>query len=114
MTRHVLAPVFASSIVTVMELHTGAETSAHPGRNREVVDAFAARLVVLDYGTNAALHTAEIRAELLALGTPIGAYDAMIAGHGRSEGLILVTSNRTAFEAVPGLQIESWLDDARF
>lgn len=102
----------AISMVTLMELYFGAEKSAHPKRNRDVVEAFAARLQVLDYGAKAALHTAEIRATLGAAGTPIGPYDAMIAGHGRSEGLIMVTNNRREFDRVDGLQIENWLDDA--
>ena len=32
----------------------------------------------------------------------------MIAGHARSEGLILVTNNVKEFERVPGLLIEDW------
>ena len=99
------------SMVTLMELYFGAEKSAQPKRNRDVVESFAARLEVLDYGTKAALHTAEIRASLGAAGRPIGPYDGMIAGHGRSEGLILVTNNRREFDRVAGLQVENWLDD---
>ncbi|MGI9486112.1 MAG: hypothetical protein ACR2RF_09600 [Geminicoccaceae bacterium] len=76
--------------------------------------AIAARLVVLDYGAKAALHTAEIQAEQSAFGLPIGAYQAMIAGHARSEGLILVTTHRPTVDAVPGLLIEAWLDEGPF
>ena len=101
----------AISIVTLMELYFGAEKSAQPKRNRDVVEGFVARLSVLDYGAKTALHTVEIRASLGAAGTPIGPYDAMIADHGWSEGLILVTNNRRAFDRVDGLQIENWLDD---
>ncbi|MEG7513123.1 VapC toxin family PIN domain ribonuclease, partial [Serratia marcescens] len=32
-----------------------------------------------------------------------------IAGHARSEGLILVTNNRREFERVEGLRLENWL-----
>lgn len=104
----------AISVVTLMELYAGAEASAFPDRNREVIDALAARLLVLDYGAKAALHTAEIMAEQSALGLPIGAYEAMIAGHARSEGLILVTTRRPSVDAVPGLLIETWLDEGPF
>ncbi|MGI9462724.1 MAG: type II toxin-antitoxin system tRNA(fMet)-specific endonuclease VapC [Aestuariivirgaceae bacterium] len=106
------SPRMAISMVALMELYFGAEKSVHPKRNRDVIEAFAARLQVLDYGAKAALHTAEIRAALAAAGTPIGTYDVMIAGHGRSEGLIMVTNNRREFDRVDGLQIENWLDDA--
>ena len=40
---------------------------------------------------------------------PIGPYDQMIAGHARSQGLILVTNNTREFERVPGLRIEDWV-----
>lgn len=43
---------------------------------------------------------------------PIDPFDAMLAGHARAEGLILVTANRPAFEPVPGLVIDSWWHDA--
>lgn len=99
-----------------MALYAGAEASAYPSRNREVIDAFAARLAVQDYGATAALHTAEIQAEQSALGLPIGACEAMVAGHARSEGLILVSTRRpsTVGRRVPGLLIEAWLDESPF
>ncbi len=40
---------------------------------------------------------------------PIGPYDQMIAGHARSQGLILVTNNTREFERVPGLRIDDWV-----
>jgi tRNA(fMet)-specific endonuclease VapC len=33
----------------------------------------------------------------------------MIAGHARSQGLILVTNNRREFDRVPGLRVEDWV-----
>ena len=38
----------------------------------------------------------------------IGAYDIMIAGCARSQGLILVTGNTREFERVDGLRLENW------
>lgn len=38
----------------------------------------------------------------------------MIAGHARSEGWILVTTRRPTVDAVPGLLIETWLDEGPF
>lgn len=97
------------SSVTLMELIYGTERSARPRDNLEVVEGFAARLAVLDYGTEAAVHSGELRAELAQAGTPIGPYDQMIAGHARSQGLILVTHNTREFERVPGLRVEDWV-----
>lgn len=81
---------------------------ASPERNLAVVEGFAARLEILDYGSDAAKHTAQIRAELAKAGQLIGPYAQMIAGHARSRGLIVVTNNRREFERVPGLRVVDW------
>lgn len=73
------------------------------------IEGFAARLEVQKYDQNAAVHTGQLRAELAKAGTPIGPYDQMIAGHARSQGLILVTNNLREFDRVLGLRIEDWL-----
>jgi tRNA(fMet)-specific endonuclease VapC len=96
------------SAITAMELTYGAEKSAAPARNLSVVEGFLARLDVLDYDRAAAANTGQLRAELALAGTPVGPYDAMIAGHARSQGLILVTNNTREFSRVPGLRLEDW------
>ncbi len=35
-----------------------------------------------------------------------------VTGHARSQGLILVTSNRREFDRVPGLRVEDWTSEA--
>lgn len=97
------------STVTLMELIYGAEKSSNPERNLAAVEGLAARLEVLTYDRNAAAHTGQLRAELARLGTPISPFDQMIAGHARSQGLIIVTNNRREFERVPGLRSEDWV-----
>ncbi|AHE98348.1 type II toxin-antitoxin system tRNA(fMet)-specific endonuclease VapC [Thioalkalivibrio paradoxus] len=96
------------STVTLMELVYGSEKSVAPARNLEVIEGFVARLEVLDYDRSAAEHSGQLRAELARLGTPIGPFDQMIAGHARSRGLIVITSNRGEFGRVPGLRVEDW------
>ncbi|KQU88566.1 MULTISPECIES: tRNA(fMet)-specific endonuclease VapC [unclassified Ensifer] len=96
------------SSITLMELIFGAEKSAMPERNLNVVEGFAARLDVLNFDRLAAAHTGQLRAELARAGKPIGPYDQLIAGHARSQGLILVTNNGREFERVPGLRLEDW------
>ena len=49
-----------------------------------------------------------LRAELARAGTPIGPYDAMIAGHARSRGFVLVTNNTREFSRVSGLRLDDW------
>lgn len=97
------------STVTYMELVYGAERSANPDQNLRVLEGFAARLDTLSYDIGAATHTGQIRAELATVGSPIGPYDQMIAGHARSQGLIVVTNNVKAFARVEGLRVENWV-----
>ncbi len=97
------------SDVVLFELLYGAEKSARPAENRQVVERFASRLTVLPYDSSAAVHTADIRASLERRGLVIGAYDLMIAGHARSQGLVVVTGNLREFERVEGLRSEDWL-----
>ena len=57
---------------------------------------------VLDFADDAALHYAEIRADLKKRGAMIGANDLFIAAHARALGLTLVTNNTAEFERVKG------------
>ena len=98
------------STVTLGELIYGAEKSAQPERNLEVVEEMVARLSVLPLTNQDAGHFGQLKAELAAKGTPIGPYDTMIAGHARSQGLVLVTNNTKEFERVPGLRLENWVN----
>ena len=64
---------------------------------------------MLPYGIRAAQHYGAIRAALEKLGQSIGVNDLHIAGHARSEGLILVTNNVSEFARVPALEIDNWV-----
>lgn len=108
-TFNLHASRMAISVVTLAELLHGAEKSSQPGANLAVVEDFCSRLEVLPYGNKAAQHYGTIRAALERIGQPIGVNDLHIAGHARSEGLVLVTNNEKEFSRVPGLQIENWV-----
>jgi len=96
-----------STIVLTELLHDAAK-SARPDHNRREVESFAARLEVLAFDSDAAGHAADIRAALERDGLGIGGYDVLIAGHARSRGLIVVTSNLAEFRRVAGLRCEDW------
>ena len=98
------------SSITLMELLFGAENSQRPEVNLKVIDHFVARLEVINFDSNAAFHTAQIRSFLKKLGTPVGPYDGLIAGHARSMGYIVVTNNCKAFDRIEGLRVENWVD----
>ena len=97
------------SSITFAELIHGTEKSARSEHNLRQVEDFISRLEVLDYGMKAALHYGDIRADMERKGTPVGVNDLHIAGHARSEGLILVTNNLREFERVKGLRLENWV-----
>ena len=97
------------STITEMELAYGVARSQRVAENALALEGFLARLEVWDFDSAAAQHCGDIRAHLADTGMPIGPYDAMLAGHARSHGLILVTNNTREFERVPGLRIEDWV-----
>jgi tRNA(fMet)-specific endonuclease VapC len=97
------------SSITFAELMHGVEKSAKPEHNLRQVEDFASRLEILEYGKKAAEHYGDIRADLERRGTPIGVNDLHIAGHTRSEGLVVVTNNLREFERVAGLRVTNWL-----
>lgn len=97
------------SSITLAELLHGAEKSQRTEHNLNVIEDFTSRLDVLSYGLKSAAHYGDIRADLERKGTPIGVNDLHIAGHARSEGLILVTNNITEFKRVEALRVENWV-----
>ncbi|MGZ4979346.1 MAG: type II toxin-antitoxin system tRNA(fMet)-specific endonuclease VapC [Methylobacter sp.] len=96
------------SAITLAELLHGAEKSAKPEHNLRQVEDFVSRLDIQEYGSKAAAHYGDIRADLERKGTPIGVNDLHIAGHARSEGLTLITNNLREFERIEGLRLDNW------
>lgn len=99
----------AISSITLAELMHGAEKSSRVSENLAAIEDFCSRLAVLPYGAKAAQHYGAIRAALEKMGQPIGVNDLHIAGHARSEGLVLVTNNLSEFVRVPALEVENWV-----
>lgn len=96
------------STVTAFELEFGARRSSRYPLLRRVIAAFLANVELLPLELAAAEAAGAIRAELASVGTPIGAYDLLIAGQARAAGLTLVTHNVDEFARVQGLRIEDW------
>ena len=101
------------SSITLAELLHGAEKSSRVSENLATIEDFCSRLDVLPYGAKAAQHYGAIRAALEKQGQPIGVNDLHIAGHARSEGLVLVTNNVSEFARVPALEVENWVSSSR-
>ena len=66
---------------------------------------------VLPFDSECAAHAARIRADLEAVGTPIGPHDTLIAGTALRHQATLVTRNVREFSRVAGLQVLNWHQD---
>jgi tRNA(fMet)-specific endonuclease VapC len=88
------------SSVTWGELIYGAEKSSNKASNLDQLEGFATRVDILPFGDNEAKQFGQVRAELEVKGKLIGPYDMMIAGHARSQGLMLITNNIRQYRKV--------------
>lgn len=96
-------------VVAVFELCYGAAKSSRPETTFKRVDAFLAGPVsILPFDHTDAAAAGQLRAELEAVGKPIGAYDVLIAGQALRQKLVLVTANAREFGRVKGLAIVDW------
>ena len=101
------------SVVTRAELLYGVEVSPKRVHDLAALEAFLPYVEVLDFASDAALHYAQIRADLKKRGALIGANDLLIAAHARALGLTLVTNNTADFGRVRGLALENWAEAPR-
>ena len=96
----------AISAVVAHELFYGAFKSRRAAQNVALVDAL--QFAVIEFDKEDARQAGEVRALLASAGTPMGPYDALIAGQARARNLILVTHNTEEFGRVPGLRFDDW------
>jgi tRNA(fMet)-specific endonuclease VapC len=102
------AQIYVSSVVT-FELWYGVAKSLRQTQNAEQLEAFlAGPIVLLPLDAEDARFAGSIRAALQASGTPIGAYDLLIAGQALARQLTLVTTNASEFSRVKGLSWQDW------
>ena len=101
------------SVITKAELLYGVEVSPRRAQDAAALAAFMPYVEAIDFSDDAALHYAEIRANLKRRGALIGANDLLIAAHARARGLTLVTNNTAEFERVDNLVIENWTTPRR-
>ena len=101
------AQIYVSSVVT-FELY-GVAKSERQTHNTQQLEAFlAGPIVLLPLEHEDARVAGSIRAALQAIGTPIGAYDVLIAGQAMARRLTLVTANVSEFSRVKGLVWQDW------
>jgi tRNA(fMet)-specific endonuclease VapC len=97
---------FAIPAIALHQLFYGAFRSARVQENLERIDRL--QFAVLEFEPEDARQSGRIRAELAALGTPIGPYDVLIAGQAVARNLILISRNKREFARVDGLRTEDW------
>lgn len=97
-----------TSIVVAAELRYGCAKSGSKKLLATVEDLLA-EIEVLPFDVPADAEYGEIRAELEAIGKPIGGNDLLIAAHARSAGVIIVTANADEFKRIRGMKVENWL-----
>lgn len=101
--------VMLVSSIVVFELWYGVGKSQRKEANTQRLEAFlAGPLEWTPFDEDDARAAGNVRAELETAGTPIGAYDVLLAGQARRRGATLVTSNVREFGRVKGLKWEDW------
>lgn len=98
------------SVITYFELVFGAEKSQHREADLQRIQDLERHIPVLPLDSKAGRHYGQLRAELQRKGSPIGAYDLLIAAHALSLDLTLVTNNAREFRRVPHLMAENWVE----
>lgn len=98
------------SVVTYLELMYGAAKSRHVQANLATIEQLAQLIPVQAVDMAAGKYYGKLRADLELRGSPIGAYDLLIAAHALTLELTLVTNNTREFRCVTGLRLENWAE----
>lgn len=96
------------SSITLAELRFGAELKKSP-KLRRAIRTFVKDVSVIAFDESAAERFAEVASDLAESGTPIGAFDTLVAAQALALGLVVVTNNTRHFGRVAGLKVENWL-----
>lgn len=99
----------ALSSVVLFELWYGVAKSSQVPENTERLRVLlSGDLDLLDFDDEDARTAGQVRAVLEKAGSPIGAYDLLIAGQALRRGLTVVTANTSEFSRVTGLGWQDW------
>ena len=99
----------ALSSVVLFELWYGVAKSSHvPDNTERLRILLSGDLGLLDFDDEDARTAGQARAAVEKNGTPIGAYDLLIAGQALRRGLTVVTANTSEFARITGLSWQDW------
>jgi tRNA(fMet)-specific endonuclease VapC len=99
----------AASVITEIEVEYGlARNPDLAPRVREAMRVLMNTISILPFEREDARVAAQLRASLNRQGTPIGAYDLLLAACALRRGLKIVTHNAREFARIAGLGLEDW------
>lgn len=99
----------AVSTITVMEIYYGFKLNPQKAQKiRPVIQELLKPITIISFTEKEAESVAQIRVFLKNHGTPIGAYDVLIAATALASNLIMVTANVKEFQRIPDLIVENW------
>ena len=101
----VIAAITASELLIGVEL----ADSRRRAPRQATIDAIVTAFDVLPFDLEIARHHAVLLAHARRSGRPRGAHDLQIAATARATGRILLTTDRTAFDDLPGVDHRSAL-----
>ena len=97
------------SVVVLGELEWGVQRSARMAENRAALEHWLTAVQVVEIDVGVARRYGRIRADLAAVGQPIGPNDLWIAAHALALDLPLLTHNIAEFGRIPELSIDTWM-----
>lgn len=98
----------AISEITLAELVFGAENSANPPKNHELIEKFCEQITILPIFDSIYKYGKE-KARLKKSGNPISDFDLLIGCTAIENDLIMITENAGEFERISGIRIENWV-----
>ena len=97
-----------TSIIVAAELRYGVAEKGSLRLTAQLESVFSG-LEIFPFETPAEIIYGDLRAQLEAIGKPIGGNDMLIGAHAISLGYTLVTDNEREFSRIDGLPLENWL-----
>lgn len=94
--------------VVFYELQVGILKSNNPDKRIEQLETLLKQIVLLPFSEKTAIYAAQIRCTLEQKGTPIGAYDVLIAASALEHQATLVTHNTKEFSRIEHLLLTDW------
>jgi tRNA(fMet)-specific endonuclease VapC len=99
----------AVSSVVLFELWYGVGRSRRSKETAERLRVFLSGAIdVVPFSEEDAKTAGTLRADLEAVGKPVGPYDLLIAAQALRSRATLVTANASEFRRVPGLVVQDW------